>query len=287
MIPNQFDYFAATSVDHAVSLLTEHGDRAKVLAGGHSLLPLMKLSLAAPEVLVDISRIPGLNDIHRDGDQIVVGALCTYRQLESSHLLGEAAPLVGDAASQVGDPQVRSRGTIGGSLANADPAADMPAVALALDAELVARGPSGARTIAAREFFRSMLTTALATNELLTEVRFRPFAPGTGSAYWKYPNPASRYAVVGVAVVVQVAGGACAAARVGITGAGAVPVRAAGVEAALTGKPLDAGTIAAAADHAPDGVDLISDLHASADYRAQLLRVYTRRALTAATARAS
>src|SRR5207245_10403089 len=140
------------------------------------------------------------------------------------------------------DPQVRNRGTIGGSLSNADPAADMPAVALALDAELVARGPSGARTIAARDFFRSMLTTALAPNELLTEIRFRPFAAGTGSAYWKYPNPASRYAVVGVAVVVQVLDGVCAAARVGITGAGSVPLRATAVEGALTGKPLATAT---------------------------------------------
>jgi carbon-monoxide dehydrogenase medium subunit len=287
MIPSQFDYHAATSIDNALSLLAEHGVRAKVLAGGHSLLPMMKLRLAQPEVLVDISRIPGLNDIHRDGDQVAIGALCTYHQLEASHLLREAAPLIGDAASQVGDPQVRNCGTIGGSLSNADPAADMPAVALALDAELIARGPGGARAIAARDFFQGMFTTALAPDELLTEIRFRPFASGTGSAYWKYPNPASRYAVVGVAVVVQVQNGACAAARVGITGAGSTPVRGAAVEAALTGKPLDAANIAAAADRAADGVDLISDLHASADYRAHLLRVYTRRALAAAVSRAA
>ena len=212
MITGKFDYVAAGTVDEVLALLRRHGDGAKLLAGGHSLIPLMKLRLAQPEVLVDITRIPGLGEIRPSNGGLAIGATCTYRQIAESAALREAAPVLGQAAGGIGDPLVRNRGTIGGNLAHADPASDLPAVALALDAELVARGPGGERRIAAGDFFTGMLATALGPDELLTEIRIRRLGPGTGSAYRKFDQPASRYAIVGVAAVVRLEGGRIAEA---------------------------------------------------------------------------
>ena len=286
MIPTQFDYYVANSVNEALDLLQRHGDRAKLLAGGHSLIPLMKLRLATPEVLIDIGRIASLREITHDAGVVSIGALCTHAQVAASPIVRELLPVLSAAAAEIGDPQVRNRGTIGGNLAHADPAADLPAVVLALDAEIVATGPRGQRVIPASEFFQGMLTTALQPDEILTEIRIRALGPHTGSAYAKLANRASRYAVVGVAAVITVDDGQCTAARLGITGAGTVAVRASAAEAALVGKRLDAAAISAAASLAPQAVDPVGDIHASAEYRTEMVRVYANRALTAALAAA-
>jgi len=286
VITGKFDYVAAGTIDEAVDLLRRHGDGAKLLAGGHSLIPLMKLRLAQPEVLIDIARVPGLGEIRSNG-ALSLGATCTYRQIAESPIVREAAPLLGQAAGGIGDPLVRNRGTIGGNLAHADPASDLPAVALALDAELVARGPGGERSIAAGQFFTGMLTTALGPDELLTEIRIRPLGRGTGSAYRKFDQPASRYAIVGVAAVVRLENGRIAEAALGLTGAGERAVRLSQAEGALRGQPASDEAVARAADVATEGIAFLSDVHASADYRRHLTRVYARRALSAAIEAAS
>lgn len=287
MIPAAFEYFAPTSVREAISLLQQHGDDAKVLAGGHSLLPLMKFRLAQPKVVVDIGRIPGLDGITVAGDKVVIGALATHDAVERSPVLKEKCPLLPETAAVIGDMQVRNRGTIGGSLAHADPAADYPGAILALDAEIVATGPAGTRTIPARDFFVEMLTTALGPAELITEVRVPVLAPGTGTAYLKHPHPASGYAVVGVAVVLRAAKGRCEHVAIGINGVAGKAYRATAVEQALQGKALDEQTVAAAASRAADGVDAQSDLYASAEFRKHLASVYTKRAVLAAVSRAA
>jgi len=287
MIPAAFEYFAPTSVREAISLLQQHGDDAKVLAGGHSLLPLMKFRLAQPKVVVDIGRIPGLDGITVAGDKVVIGALATHDAVERSPILKEKCPLLPETAAVIGDMQVRNRGTIGGSLAHADPAADYPGAILALDAEIVATGPAGTRTIPARDFFVEMLTTALGPAELITEVRVPVLPPGTGTAYLKHPHPASGYAVVGVAVVLRVAKGRCEHVAIGINGVAGKAYRATAVEQALQGKALDGQTVAAAASRAADGVDAQSDLYASAEFRKHLASVYTKRAVLAAVSRAA
>lgn len=287
MIPAAFEYFAPTSVREAISLLQQHGDDAKVLAGGHSLLPLMKFRLAQPKVVVDIGRIPGLDGITVAGDKVVIGALATHDAVERSPILKEKCPLLPETAAVIGDMQVRNRGTIGGSLAHADPAADYPGAILALDAEIVATGPAGTRTIPARDFFVEMLTTALGPAELITEVRVPVLAPGTGTAYLKHPHPASGYAVVGVAVVLRAAKGRCEHVAIGINGVAGKAYRATAVEQALQGKALDEQTVAAAASRAADGVDAQSDLYASAEFRKHLASVYTKRAVLAAVSRAA
>jgi carbon-monoxide dehydrogenase medium subunit len=287
MIPAAFEYFAPTSVREAISLLQQHGDDAKVLAGGHSLLPLMKFRLAQPKVVVDIGRIPGLDGITVAGDKVVIGALATHDAVERSPILKEKCPLLPETAAVIGDMQVRNRGTIGGSLAHADPAADYPGAILALDAEIVATGPAGTRTIPARDFFVEMLTTALGPAELITEVRVPVLPPGTGTAYLKHPHPASGYAVVGVAVVLRVAKGRCEHVAIGINGVAGKAYRATAVEQALQGKALDEQTVAAAASRAADGVDAQSDLYASAEFRKHLASVYTKRAVLAAVSRAA
>ena len=282
MIPDSFDYYAPTSLEEAIGLLQQHGDDAKILAGGHSLIPLMKLRLAAPQVLIDISRVSGLNEISEEDGTIVIGALCTHAQIADSSIVQSGAPALSAAAGQIGDQQVRNVGTIGGNLAHADPASDLPAVALALDAELVATGPSGERSILASSFFQGLMMTSLGADEILTSVKIPAVGAGSGSSYAKCENPASRYAIVGVSAVVNVNDGVCSSARIGVTGAGSVAVRATAAEGVLAGSSLDDAAITSAADAVPGDVDIIGDIHASAEYRAELLKIYTRRAIAAA-----
>jgi carbon-monoxide dehydrogenase medium subunit len=273
MIPAAFDYVRAASVEEAVGLLGEHGDDAKLLAGGHSLLPLMKLRLATPAVLVDIGRIADLSYVRAEGGEVRIGALTRHCDVEASDVLTEQAPLIAHVAGQIGDPQVRHRGTIGGSIAHGDPASDLPAALLAARATLVAVGPSGERTIAADDFFTGFLETALAPDEVLTEIRV-PAAPGAGWSFQKFNRRAQDWAIVGVAAVLN------GSAGVGLVNMASEPVRAAGTEAAL-GSGASAADAAARAD---EGLDPPSDLNASSDYRRHLARVLTRRALEAAGA---
>jgi aerobic carbon-monoxide dehydrogenase medium subunit len=285
MYPAEFSYHRATSVQDAIARLAQEPD-AKLLAGGHSLLPTMKLRLASPSTLVDLGGVQELRGIRRDGDTIAIGALTTHREIEFSEELKAACPILPEAAAQVGDPLVRNRGTIGGSVAHADPAADFPAVLLALGATLRVEGPKGRRTISADDFFLGLFTTALQGDELLTSIHVPAAQPaGTGTAYEKFRHPASRYAIVGVAAVVGVANGRCSTARVALTGAGSHAMRLSSLEAALVGKALDEQTLAGACQHviAPD--DLLSDQFASSEYRAHLADVLSRRALTRAAAR--
>src|ERR687890_1346683 len=235
MIPAAFDYVRAESVDHAVSALAEHGDEAKVLAGGQSLLPLMRLRLAAPEVVVDVGRLADLRGVREDGDALVVGALTTHHEVMNNELVHRHARLLAEATATVADPAVRHRGTFGGSLAHADPAGDLPASALALGAEMVAQGPNGRRTIPAREFFVDYLETALSPDELLVEVRVPKLGTGWGFHYEKLHRVAQAWAVVGVAAAVRRENGSIAEARIGLTNMGMTPLRAEAVEQALSG----------------------------------------------------
>jgi len=286
MIPAGFDYYRATSVADAVQLLSAHAD-AKVLAGGHSLIPLMKLRLAEPPSLVDIGGLRELAGIREADGAIVLGALTTHHTLETSALLKSKLQAISEAASQIGDVQVRNRGTVGGSVVHADPGADLPAVILALDASMVLRGPSGERTVPAREFFVEMLTTAAQPNEILTEIRVPALPARSGGAYVKFPNPASNYSIVGAAAIVTLDGsGACQDVRVGLSGAAPMPVRASGVEAALRGQQPTPEALLRAAAEAASGVDALEDIHASSEYRLHLCRIMTRRALESAVARA-
>ncbi len=271
MIPAAFDYQRAGSAEEAISLLTEHGDEAKLLAGGHSLLPLMKLRLATPTMLIDVGRLSDLSYIRDGGDHVAIGALTRHRDVETSDLLLAEVPLLAHAASHVGDPQVRHRGTLGGTLAHGDPASDLPAVVLALGGTLVAKGPGGERTIAAADFFHGFLETALQPDELLTEVRI----PKTGSNGWsfqKFNRRAQDWAIVGVAAVRTGEGNNAGVALVNM---GSVPVRASAVEAALAG----GASAADAASAAADGLDPPADLNASPEYRRHLAQVLVRRAL--------
>jgi aerobic carbon-monoxide dehydrogenase medium subunit len=283
MFPAEFDYQAPASLSEALSMLGSGDGEMKALAGGQSLLPLMKLRLATPGALIDLRNVPELRGIRSDGNGVIYGAMTTYFQAIDSPVTQSKTPLIVQALRQVGDPQVRARGTIGGSLAHADPAGDLPAVALALNAQMHAAGPTGERDIPARDFFTDMLTTALQPSELLTWVRFEATdTPRTGTAYVKHRHPASGYAVVGIAAVVSLdPNGVCQEARVGITGAGTHAVRATGVEQELAGKPF-AQAVAAASARAAEGLDLLSDYYASADYRAHLTRTLTLRALNQA-----
>lgn len=287
MIPAQFEYHAPTSVKEALQLLKTLPD-AKLVAGGHSLLPLMKFRLATPANLIDLGRIVGLRGIKEEKGQVVIGGMTTHWMIESSNLLRQKAPLLPETAGQIGDIQVRNMGTIGGSLAHADPAADYPAAVLALEAEMVAEGPHGRRAIAASDFFTGLYATALALDEILVEVRVPVQPARTGTAYLKFPHPASGFAVVGVAALVTLDGkGRCERARVGITGVAPVAYRARAVEDRLRGQAVDAGTIAAAAGLAADGVDANADIFASAEYRRHLAAVFARRAVQKALERAT
>jgi len=286
MIPASFDYIAAKSLDEAISLLAKHKDDAKILAGGHSLLPAMKLRLMQPKVLIDLGRIRDLSYIKEEGGQIRIGAMTTHFQLEISDVLRRSCPLLPETASHLGDMQVRNKGTIGGSLAHSDPAADWPAAILALDAELVATSAKGDRVIKATDFFVEMLTTSLQPGEILREIRIPADKGKAAQAYVKVRHPASGFAVVGVAVNLSIDGGKCQSAAIGITGVSPKAYRASKVESALEGNALDAKTLSSAAAHATDGVDVNSDLYASAEYRKQLATVYTRRAIETAAGRA-
>ena len=286
MIPAPFDYVAPATLNEAVGLLTQHRDDAKILAGGHSLIPAMKLRLAQPALLIDIGRIKDLAYINEDGGQIRIGAMTTHYEIESSARLKEICPLLPECAASIGDVQVRNKGTIGGSLAHADPSADWPAAILALDAEMIAVSAQGERSIRAEDFFVDMLTTALEQNEILREIRIAQPKGRTGQAYVKVAQPASGFAVVGVAVsLTRGDDGRCSSASVGITGVSAKTYRAGGVEKALKGSTLDEQTIAAAAAHAADTVDANADLYASAEYRRHLAQVHTRRAIQQAIAK--
>ena len=281
-----FEYHTPSTIQEAITLLTQYNGEAKILAGGHSLLPIMNLRLAQPKALIDIGKISGLSGIREDNGAIVIGAMTTHYMVESSSLLKQKVPLLPETAAVIGDVQIRNRGTIGGSIAHADPAGDLPAAAVALDIQLKAVGPRGERILSAREFFVDILTTALQPDEILTEIRVPAFAAHTGSAYEKFPNPASRYAIVGAAAVVTVDGsGVCRKASIGLNGITGKPVAAVGVEQALIGKQLNNQSIQEAAAKAADGLEPLGDIFASATYRAHLARVYTKRALTRASGR--
>ncbi len=287
-IPAAFDYHTATSVDEAIALLQQYGDEAKVLAGGHSLLPTMKMRLAQPGHLVDIGRISGLSYIREDSGAVAVGAMTRYSTIMRSDVVGKYFALLPEGTALIGDQQIRNRGTIGGSVAHSDPAADMPGMVLALKADIVVQGPGGKRTIRADDFFLDLFATALKPGEIVTEIRFAIPPARTGSAYTKLANKASHYAVVGCAAVVSLGGdGTCSSASVVITGASVKPTRASAVEAALVGKKLDEATVAAAASHAADGLELVEDIHGSKAYRAQMATVMAKRAILKAAERAS
>jgi carbon-monoxide dehydrogenase medium subunit len=286
MIPAPFDYYTPATLAEAVALLQRHGSDAKLLAGGHSLLPAMKLRLAAPRIVVDLRKVPGLREIRIDGDVVRIGAFVTHRAIETSEELREACPLLPEVAAEIGDLQVRHRGTIGGSVVHADPAADWPAALLALEAELIVQGKTE-RRIPAADFFVGALSTALGEHDVLREIAVRRPAKGTGARYQKVHQSASGFAIAGVAACVTLDGSSkVAAARVGVTGVAGRPYRATSVEAALQGKQPEAAALRAASESVAEGQEVLSDVHASADYRAHLARVHARRALEAAVARA-
>ncbi len=287
MIPAAFDYRPARSVDEAIALLQQYGDEAKILAGGQSLIPTLKLRLAQPGVLVDLGRIPGLSYIREENGAVAIGAMTTYTTLGRSDLLRQHFAIILDALAVLADRQVRNRGTLGGSMAHADPAADLTAVALALKGTIVAQGPSGTRTIAADDFFVDTFATALQPGEIITEIRLPLLPAHTGSAYLKLENKASHYAVVGSAAVIMLdADSTCSSASIAITGASTKPTRAKAVEAVLAGKKLDETTLTEAASHAVDGLELVGDIHGSQAYRGQMCTVMTRRAILKAVERA-
>ena len=285
MIAQSFDYHAPESVSEALRLLGAHED-SRVLAGGQSLIPMMKLRLSGPAHLIDLGHIAELNYIVETNGAVRIGAMSTHNQLETSETLRRKCPLLAEAAGRIGDVQVRNLGTIGGSLSHADPAADYPASLQALRAQVRLVSAKGERTVGIDEFLIDAFTTALGPQEILYEVIVAADQPGIGSAYLKQAQPASGFAVVGVATQLGVKGGKITLARVGITGVGSRSYRAKAVEDALAGQPANAESLAAAAKLAADGVEALNDLYAAADYRAHLARVQTRRALQAALARA-
>jgi len=286
MYSPQFDYYRATSVEEAGALLKQHPG-AKLLAGGHTLIPLLKLRLASPPALIDIGRIAALKGVEAKGGVVRIGALTTHAEIASSPVVREQCPALAEAAGQVGDPAVRNRGTIGGNVAHADPASDLPTVLAALGARFVVTNSGGQQTIPVEQFFTGLMSTALREGDLLTAIEVPALAGGQGSAYVKFEHPASRYAVIGVAAVFGVSGGTCQSAAVAIGGLLPRPARAAGVERRLTGQALsDATMAAAAADVASDlGDDIIGDLYASAEYRKAMAPVWVKKALAAAAAR--
>ena len=286
MYPAAFRYHAPATLEAALALLAELGDRARPLAGGHSLIPMMKLRLAQPEHVIDLRKIAGLAFIRETDRGLAIGAATTHWQVESSPLVTARLKLLAEVAAGIADPQVRNRGTIGGSLAHADPAADYPASLLALEVELVCASAKGRRVIKADAWFQGLMATALASDELLVEIHVTLPPPGTGAAYIKLPHPATRFAIVGVAALLtQDGSGRCTRARLGITGVGPAATRLAGVEAALAGAALDRATIEVAATQAAEGLDLQDDRHATAAEKAALAGVFARRALEAAVAR--
>ncbi len=281
MIPSKFDYVRPSSLDEATRALAGAGDDAKVIAGGQSLLPLLRLRLANPELLVDIGGLDELRGVTDEGDSLLIGARTTHYQLVGDPLIAEHCGLLAEAAETVADPAVRHRGTFGGSLAHGDPAGDLPAVALALDATMIARGPGGDREIPAADFFVDYLTTALGPAEVLTGVRV-PKLPGWGFRYEKFHRTAQAWAIVGVAALVQRSNGQVASARIGLTNMGPVPVRATAAEEAAAGAQASRDALQAAASVADQATEPPSDLHGAPDYRRHLAQVLTGRALAAA-----
>jgi carbon-monoxide dehydrogenase medium subunit len=280
MIPAPFEYFAPATIDEALGLLREHSD-AKVLAGGQSLMPALRLRLAAPDTIVDLGKIDELRGVRDDGDVLVIGAMTPHSVVQSSPVVNEHARLISLATATVGDPQIRHRGTFGGSLAHADPAADLPAVAVALDASFVIAGPDGRRTVSAADFFQGVFSTALGEDELLVEVRV-PKYTGWGAHYEKFNRVAQAWAIVSVAAAVRLDGDSIAEARVALGNMGSTPVRATAVEQALVGRPATADAVREAAARAADGTSPVTDLSGDADYRRHLATVLTRRAVLAA-----
>ena len=284
MIPASFDYVVPRTLPEAVAELVKHGQEAKVLAGGHSLIPLMKLRLSTPSFLVDIGRISNLNYIREEDGHITIGALTSHHDIEFSDLLRQKLPLLTSAAGQIGDPQVRNRGTIGGAAAHADPFGDFPACLLALDAEFKVVGPKGDRTIAAREFFVDTFTTALEPNEILREIRIATPPAGSKGTYLKFSRRSQDWAIVAVAAQARVSGHEVTQVAIALTGMGSRPIRASGVEQALRGKAGHDDELRKAAERAADGTDPQQDLNGSPDYRRHLAQVLTRRALEQITA---
>ena len=283
MIPSKFEYHRAGSINEALQLLAQNGPDAKILAGGHSLLPAMKLRFNNPAVLIDIGSIPDLSYIRKENGTLAIGAATTHAELAASDLIASTIPVLSEAAATIGDVQVRNKGTIGGSIAHADPAADWPAALLATDAEIVISGSSGNRSVAVIDFFQGLFTTDLGDNELITEIRV-PIPPAnTRSAYLKFEQPASRFAIVGCAAVVTQNGGICEHVRVAFTGVSATPFRDREVEQALEGKAPDEQALDAASGHAAEEVEVMGDHFASRDYRRHLAKVYAKRALRAVT----
>lgn len=284
MIATSFDYTRAKSLDDAIEALKASRGSAKLIAGGHSLIPLMKLRLSEPETLIDIARIPGLAGIRQAGDKIEIGAGTTHHDVATSALIREACPMLAETAASIGDQQVRNRGTLGGSLAHADPAADYPAAVLALDAGIQIKGPKGARVAKAGSFFRGLFTVDLAADEIITGMEFTPVKT---AAYAKLHQRASHFAIVGVAAALDIGGGVIRSARLGLTGAGPSATRLKAAESKLAGIPATAAAIEAAVSLAADGVqDVNADIHASEEYRRAMIPVFARRAILAALARA-
>jgi carbon-monoxide dehydrogenase medium subunit len=284
MIPSSFEYFAPTSLNEALKLLSTYKDDAKILAGGQSLVPLMKLRLAKPTHVIDLNRIPDLNYVRADGDRIRIGALTTHTEIENSELIKRGCSLLAQAAATIGDVQVRNQGTIGGSLAHSDPTADLPAAILALDAEIKASGPSGERWIKAEDFFVGFLTSSLEQDEILTEIKV-PVWRGSKTTYIKAAQRSSGFAVVGVAVRLELEqNGTCKDIAIGMTGVGDKPYRAGEVEKLLKGKKLELGLLEGAASKVTSGVDPLEDINGSKEYRTHLAQVYTVRAIQAALA---
>jgi carbon-monoxide dehydrogenase medium subunit len=281
MIPAAFDYHAPTTVEEALQLLATSGDDVKILAGGQSLIPVLRLRLAAPDVMIDLGRITELRGIRDDGSALVIGAMTPHAEVASNPLVRQHATVLAEAAETVADPQVRHRGTFGGALAHADPAGDLPAPVLALGAELEIAGPGGRRTVPAAEFFQGLFATAIGEDEILTQVRV-PKHTGWGGHYEKFTRVAQQWSIVAVAAAVRAEGGSIAEARVALTNMGAVPIRAHAVEQALQGQPATAQSVAAACAAAAEGTDPPTDLNGDADYRRHLAGVLTRRAVLAA-----
>jgi carbon-monoxide dehydrogenase medium subunit len=283
MIPVAFDYEVAESVDHAIELLGQYGDESKLLAGGHSLIPIMRLRLAAPTVLVDLGRLDDLRYVRDEGEYLAIGALTRHRELLFNDLIKEHCGIVGWTAGLLGDPSVQHRGTIGGTLAHGDSSGDMPSVIAALEGELVIKGPDGERTVKAADFFQDYMMTDLDEQEVVTEVRVPKLGPDTGWSYKKFSRRSQDWATVGVAAVVERSNGSIDSARIALTAMGATPIRASAVEQALAGASQDA--VAEAAESADEGTGPSSDDAASAEFRRHLARVWTRRAVEEALGR--
>jgi carbon-monoxide dehydrogenase medium subunit len=283
VIPVAFDYEVAESVDHAIQLLGQHGEDSKLIAGGHSLIPIMRLRLAAPSVLIDLDRLEDLRYVRDEGDHLAIGALTRHRDVLNNELVQEHCGIVGYTAGLLGDPSVQHRGTIGGTLAHGDPAGDMPAVISALEGTLVIQGPNGERTVPASDFFQDYLFTDLEPDEVVTEVRVPKLDQNTGWSYKKFSRRSQDWAIVGVAAVVEKSNGNIDSARIGLTSMGSTPIRASTVEEALSGASPDG--IAEAAESAAEGTAPSSDDAASAEFRKHLARVWTRRAVEEALGR--